>query len=348
MAVRIDGSYGEGGGQILRTSIALSALLGRPVEIVNIRAKRANPGLQPQHLTGVKVAALLTDAEVKGAEKGSTRLYFEPKTLKCGNFSIDIGTAGSISLIVQTLAPILLYAPCPTQITVTGGTDVAWAPPIDYMRFVFTKVLERFGAKLSIELIRRGHYPRGGGRAVVRAEPVKRLKAVESEEFGNVVKISGISHAVNLPPHVAERQAKAAREELSKMGLDADIAIEVRNDGLGPGSGVVIWAVSDAGNVIGGDSLGERGKPAETVGKEAAQKLIAVLKTRASIDPHMADMAVLYMALAEGRSRISTSEETMHLKTNMYIIEQFLRVKFSTMEKAGRYTIEVEGVGYNR
>jgi RNA 3'-phosphate cyclase len=348
MAVRIDGSFGEGGGQILRTSIALSALLGKPVEVVNIRAKRSNPGLQPQHLTGVLAAAMLTDAETEGAVKGSTRLFFKPKTLKCGSFNIDIGTAGSISLVVQTLAPVLLFAPCPITLTITGGTDVAWAPPIDYMRHVFVPVLSRFGGKMSIEVVRRGHYPRGGGRVVIKAEPVRRLSAVDSPEFGNVVKIAGISHAVKLPSHVAERQAKAAREVLASLGYVADIAVEVRDDGLGPGSGVVLWAVSDVGNVVGGDSLGERGKPAEVVGREAAERLAATLRAGASLDPHMADMAVVYMALAEGRSRLSTPEVTLHLQTNIYIVEQFLPVKFK-LEKAGaRHIIEVEGVGYSR
>jgi RNA 3'-terminal phosphate cyclase (ATP) len=348
MAVRIDGSYGEGGGQILRTSIALSALLGRPVEIVNIRAKRPNPGLQPQHLTGVLAAAQLTDAEVEGAAKGSTRLFFKPKSPRCGTFNIDIGTAGSVSLVIQTLAPMLLFAPCPTQLVITGGTDVAWAPPVDYMRHVFAPVIARFGGRVEVELIRRGHYPRGGGRVVVRVEPVKRLVAVDSPEFGRVVKIAGISHAVNLPSHVAERQAKAAREALAALGYSADVAVETRSDGLGPGSGVVLWAVSDLGNVVGGDALGERGKPAEAVGREAAEKLAAVLKTGASLDPHMADMAVVYMALAEGRSRLSTSEVTTHLQTNIYIVEQFLPVKFRLERAGARHVIEVEGVGFSR
>ncbi len=348
MAVRIDGSYGEGGGQILRTSIAMSALLGKPVEVVNIRAKRANPGLQPQHLTGVLAAAALTDAETEGAVKGSTRLLFKPRALKCGSFNIDIGTAGSVSLVIQTLTPVLLFAPCPTTLTITGGTDVAWAPPIDYMRHVFAPVVARFGGRIAIELIRRGHYPRGGGRVVVRAEPVKRLTAVDSPEFGKVAKIAGISHAVNLPSHIAERQAKAAREVLAGLGYGADIAVEVRNDGLGPGSGVVVWAVSDRDNVVGGDSLGERGKPAEAVGREAAERLAAVLKSGASLDPHMADMAVVYMALAEGRSRLSTPEVTLHLQTNIYIVEQFLPVKFKVERAGPRHVIEVEGVGYSR
>lgn len=348
VAVRIDGSYGEGGGQILRTSIALSALLGKPVEIMNIRAKRANPGLQPQHLTGVKAAALLTNAEVLGAEKGSTRLHFNPQALKCGKYNIDIGTAGSISLVIQILTPILLYAPCPTEVAIVGGTDVAWAPPIDYMRHVFTKVLEKFGAHVTIELIKRGHYPKGGGEAVLKVQPVETLSAVHSPDFGQLVEIKGISHAVNLPPHVAERQAKAAREALEKLGYKAEVAVEARSDGLGPGSGVILWAVSDTGNVVGGDALGERGKPAETVGREAAEKLAATLTSGSSLDPHMADMAVVYMALAQGTSRMSTPEITTHLQTNIYIVEQYLPVKFRIYSTQRRHLIEVEGTSYKR
>ncbi|MEM1597297.1 MAG: RNA 3'-terminal phosphate cyclase [Pyrobaculum sp.] len=348
MVVRIDGSYGEGGGQILRTSIAMSALLGVPVEIVNIRAKRANPGLQPQHLAGVNAAVALTNAEVEGAFKGSTRLLFKPRGVRCGSFDIDIGTAGSVSLVIQILAPILIFAPCRTRLVVAGGTDVAWAPPIDYMRHVFAPVLRKFGAEVKIEVYRRGHYPRGGGRVAVEAVPVDVLKPLDAVDFGRVAKVEGISHAVNLPPHVAERQASSARELLARHGYSADVKTEVRGDGLGPGSGVVIWAVSDVGNVVGGDSLGERGKPAEAVGREAAERLLAVLKTGASVDPHMADMAVVYMALADGVSRITTSELTTHLQTNMYIVEQFLPVKFRVEKLGERYLIEVKGVGKRR
>ncbi|MCC6020889.1 MAG: RNA 3'-terminal phosphate cyclase [Thermoproteaceae archaeon] len=346
MVVRIDGSYGEGGGQILRTSIALSALLGEPVEIVNIRARRPNPGLQPQHLAGVMAAAALADAELEGAARGSTRLLFRPRAIKCGSFDVSIGTAGSISLVIQTLTPIMLFAPCATTVTITGGTDVAWSPPIDYMRYVFARTLSRFGARVEIEVVRRGHYPRGGGKVILRAEPVGRLAAVNSPDFGRLVEVGGVSHAVNLPRHVAERQARSAREVLARAGYDADISVEVRSDGLGPGSGIVLWAASDTGCVVGGDSLGSRGKPAEVVGREAAERLLAVMRAGASLDPHMADMAVVYMALAEGESVLSTSEVTMHLQTNIYVVERFLPVKFELGRADGKYIMRVRGVGH--
>ncbi len=342
--ITIDGSYGEGGGQILRTAIALSSLTGKPVEVVNIRAKRPNPGLQPQHLTGVKAAALLTNAEVVGAERGSTRLVYRPGVVKCGQYTIDVGTAGSVSLVIQTLAPLLIYAPCPTKVTIVGGTDVSWSPPVDYMRFVFVPVLRKFGVDMEITLLKRGHYPKGGGRVVVETRPVERLKAVEAPEFGRLARVGGISHCVNLPQHVAERQARAAREAL---GLPAEIEIE-RGEGLGPGSGVVLWAISDLDNVVGGDALGERGKPAEAVGREAAEELLAVLKSGASLDPHMADMAVLYMALADGVSRMSTPEVTSHLETNVHVVKKFLPTDIKLSQHGGRWVMEVRGVGFRR
>ncbi|MFN7105600.1 MAG: RNA 3'-terminal phosphate cyclase, partial [Pyrobaculum sp.] len=186
---------------------------------------------------------------------------------------------------------------------------------------------------------KRGHYPKGGGKAVLETRPVRRLQPVEAVDFGKLVKIEGISHAVNLPPHVAERQAKAARETLGQ----ADIKIEVRNDGLGPGSGVVLWATSDMGNVVGGDALGERGKPAEAVGREAAEKLLAALKSGATLDSHMADMAVVYMALADGVSKMSTPEATTHLQTNIYVIERFLPAKTRLHKSGGRWIVETQG-----
>lgn len=338
---------GEGGGQILRTALALSAISGRPFEIFNIRAKRKNPGLQHQHLTSVEAAAAVASAELEGARLGSTRLVFRPRGLKCGEFSFDVGTAGSITLVLQTLLPMLVFAPCPSKVRVRGGTDVPMAPPIDYFAGVVLKMLEPMGVRAELRLIRRGHYPRGGGLVELSVTPADELAAVRWLERGRPLRVAGVSHAVNLPRHVAERQAKAAEEALRGLGVPIGIEVEHREDGLGPGSGIVLWAETDKGMRIGADALGERGKPAEAVGREAAEKLSAELAAGAALDSHMGDMIVLYMALARGRSEVTASRLTSHLETNMFIVEQFLSVKFSY---SGREPVKiaVDGIGLKR
>ena len=224
----IDGSYGEGGGQILRTTLALSTLLLKPVKVFNIRVKRSNPGLQAQHLTGVKALAELCNAEVFGAFKGSKELIFKPRERRCGKFRFDIGTAGSISLVIQAILPALVFAPCKTIVEITGGTDVAWSPPIDYVRFVLLPILSKMGVKADVKIIRRGHYPRGGGHVILIVEPVEnKLKPINEIEFGNIKEIRGISHCVKLPKHVAERQAKSAKEFLRKFKIDVPIEIDL-------------------------------------------------------------------------------------------------------------------------
>ncbi len=351
--VLIDGSFGEGGGQMLRSSLALSAVLGIPFRIVNIRARRRNPGLQQQHLTAVLALKELTGAEVEGAYKGSTELSFRPGAVRCGSFTFDIGTAGSTSLVIQALLPALALSHCASRVVIRGGTDVPMAPPIDYVRFVMLPVLSRLGVDADVALVRRGHYPRGGGEVVLTVRPSEGLRAVTLRGFGKLVEVRGLSHAVRLPRHVAERQAQAAERALKGLGVPIGMGVEAyppdRDPHLGPGSGIVLWALSDQGNVVGADSLGERGKPAEAVGEEAARRLMEELGTGCAVDSHMGDMLIPYMALARGRSTICVSRLTMHATTNMYVVERFLGVKFQVDgEISTPATISVEGVGHVR
>jgi RNA 3'-terminal phosphate cyclase (ATP) len=332
-AIEIDGSVLEGGGQILRTALALSAILGKPIRVFNIRARRSNPGLQQQHLTGVLAAARIANAQVIGAVKGSTELTFKPGRIGCGGFRFDIGTAGSVTLVIQTILPILVFAPCESTVTITGGTDVPWSPPIDYVRFVMLPMLGLFGVKAEVRLVRRGHYPRGGGEVVLTVRPSE-LRAVNAVEFGNLVEIRGLSHAVRLPAHVARRQADSARDTLIKAGISVPIEISLetyeqgRDPHFGPGSGIVLWARSDRGYVKGADALGERGKPAEVVGEEAANRLLENLRSNMALDEHMGDMVIPYMVLARGKSAVGVSRITLHTLTNIYVVERMMDVKF--------------------
>ncbi len=351
--IEVDGSIGEGGGQVLRTSIALSALLGEPVKIFNIRAKRSPPGLKAQHITGVKAVASLVGAEVEGLELGSQVLTFVPKERRGGSFSFDVGTAGSISLVLQALLPAAAFAPSPVELTVRGGTDVKWAPPIDYMKHVFAPIMAKMGYSVSIEVVRRGHYPRGGGIVKVRANPVSTLSPLRLEKRGAITRIRGISHCVRLPSHVAKRQAYAAYRLLKEEGFGGDLHIDVesyppnKDPHLGPGSGIVLWAETDRGCVLGADALGERGKPAEQVGEEAAGKLLKELRGKATVDIHMADMLIPYMAIADGESVIRTRELTLHAFTNIKITEMITGVKFEVQGTLGAPAIiRVKGISF--
>jgi RNA 3'-terminal phosphate cyclase (ATP) len=356
--VEIDGSYGEGGGQILRTAIALSAVTGRPVAIHNIRAKRPRPGLQRQHLTAVRAVAQLVNAKVEGASLGSTSLRFYPGDIGSGTFNFSIGTAGSITLVLQALLPVLVYAPGPVTVTISGGTDVPWSPPIDYVRFVLKRLLEAFGLRFSVKLEKRGHYPRGGGlvRVSVPAPPRKLQPAVLAER-GNIVMVEGISHSVRLPRHVAERQAQSATRELERVLGSVPIHIDVewyepdRDPHLGPGSGIVLWAITDK-SILGGDSLGAPKKPAEEVGKEAALKLLEDLATRKALDRHASDMLILYAALACGESVLGGSSLTMHAWTVIHVIERVLpevTVSFEEGGKVGRpFIVKITGACLTR
>ena len=334
----IDGSYGEGGGQILRTALALSAVTLEPVKIINIRAKRRNPGLARQHMTAVRALAEITDAEVEGLSLGSKELVFMPRRIKPGSYRFDIGTAGSITLVLQALAPALVYAPGPVELEIRGGTDVSWSPTVDYFSNVFLRFLERMGYRVELELIRRGHYPRGGGIVRVKIPaPPRRLKPLTIEARGAILRIRGRSHCVRLPRHVAERQAAAAEKALrSKLGrLDIRIDVEYyepsRDPHFGPGSGVALWAETEK-SILGADSLGARGKPAEVVGEEAAGKLAEDLSRNTALDRHMSDMIIPFLAMADGVSTVTGARYSLHAYTNVWVVRQMLGTE-----------IEVEG-----
>jgi RNA 3'-terminal phosphate cyclase (ATP) len=340
--VKIDGRYGEGGGQILRTALTLSALLNLPVRIDNIRGNRNKPGLRPQHLAAVNALATITRARVDGAEVDSTELLFEPKGVRGGNYSFHIGTAGSTGLVLQTLIPVLLFANTCSHVQISGGTHVPWSPPFHYLQSVFLPALKSMGGQADLELLTWGWYPKGGG--VVRASvcPARHLKAIRYLHRGNLTDIHALSAASNLPLHIAERQREQALKRLAYLGIMPNARIE---DPPSPGQGTALFlAVQFEGSTAGFTSLGKRGKRAEAVADDACDLFIAFLDGGGVIDRHLADQLVLYMALADGYSTFIAESITEHLLTNIWVVEQFLQVTFTVEERTGK--IGVHGSGF--
>lgn len=329
IVIEIDGSYGEGGGQILRTSVSLAALTMKPIHISKIRAGRPQPGLKRQHLSGIKLTGELVDASIKGLEVGSTEVTFIPNQRRSGSFNIDVGTAGSISLILQAVLPPAVLAPESISFRIRGGTDVNWSPPIDYLRNVFSPTIKRLGSLIDIEQKKRGHYPKGGGEVLCSVNPASDLEPIDLVDAGKISEVNGISHCVRLPPHVAERQASSA-EKIIRRTLEVDVRIRTEtyskssDNHLGPGSGIVLWANGENGAILGADQLGGKGIRAEEVGKRAANRLIREVSTGRGIDSHLADMIVPYLAVAKGESKIGITEITSHLTTNLWTIRQIL------------------------
>lgn len=345
--VMVDGAYGEGGGQILRGAVALSCVTGKSVTVFNIRGRRPKPGIQPQHLMGIEAAAAISGAEVEGAEIGSLDLTFRPKELRGGERTFDIKTAGSVTLVAQTIIPPLAFADRPSEVRIIGGTDVPWSPPADYFRHVFIPAIRAFGVDASMEVKRRGHYPRGGGEVVLRVSPVRALSPVRSIERGMVQAVRGVSFCTNLPSHVASRQAASA-ERILKAGGYANVRIAseaLSEAGGSPGSGIALWAETGGAFRVGADAMGAREKRAEEVGAEAANKLTGELHSGMACDRHLADMIIIYMALAEGNSEVGVSSLTMHARTMIWLTKLFTGAQWAEGATAGAATIAAKGAG---
>ncbi|MEM3566601.1 MAG: RNA 3'-terminal phosphate cyclase [Candidatus Bathyarchaeia archaeon] len=344
--IEIDGSQKSGSGTILRLSVALASILGEPLHIYNIRQNRPQPGLRPQHLEAVLTAAKLCNAEVRGAVLNSRELWFTPKEVKGGVFEAEIGTAGSIPMLIMTVLPICIFAKNSIRLRISkGGTDVSHSPTINYMRFIFLPVLRRMGVNAEITVHKYGYYPKGMGEATLTVEPCRELKPICLENFGKIKDVKGVSVCTFLADRrVAERQATAANNYLQKHGLKADIQIvNDRSNPLQKGSSLVLWAETDRGAVLGADSIGELGKTSETVGVEAAEKLHAEISSRATVDAHLADMLIPYVALARGKSAYLTRALSDHLETNIWLAEILLGVKFNVERLNGLYKVEKVG-----
>lgn len=341
--IKINGSYGEGGGSLLRVSTALSSLSGKAFTIHNIRSNRPKPGLMPQHLKAAITLGKISNARIEGLELGSTKLKFHPGQLNGGKLVVDVKTAGSITLILQAITIPSIFTAQGVEIEIKGGTHVRWAPTVEYMEKVTLPLLKAMGIHMDLELIRRGYYPRGGGVLKARIKPVKKLKPLKLHEL-KVDVIRGISYSSKLPRHVASRQAQAAEETIHDAGYEVQMEIVTDDNTLSPGSGLVLWSEVKGSEFsgLGASSLGEPGKRAEIVGREAAHKILSFISRGAALDQYMGDQIIPYLALA-GSSSVQTSHLTQHTLTNIYATEKFTGKKFQVDGNLGEVaTITVE------
>lgn len=336
--IKIDGSYGEGGGQILRYAALYALISNKPVVVHSIRAKRPNPGLRPQHLTLLKIIKEAFKGEVSGLHVGSTEVHMHFKGVRGLYGKYSIGTAGSISLILQSLIPPLLYADQPSNFTLVGGTDVKWSPPIDYMRSVYISLVRRFGGIIEIDVKKRGFYPRGGGVVNVKVYPSS-LKGWKCKERQDIKEIVVYNTVYNLPRHVLERQKNTSLKCLSDANLDNIIIKDDYGRGtLDPGTSVVVVGFhSDPQIASGGDSLGERGKPAEKVAMEACNHFLSWFRSKATLDVHAGDMAIPLSILADDKVLFSVPQITSHMESAIYVSRMFRDFTIK-MEKYENYT----------
>jgi len=332
----IDGSHGEGGGQLLRTAVALAAVTGRPARIRNIRARRDKPGLAAQHLTAVRAVGELCDARIEGLALGARELHVVPGAPRGGEFRFDVGTAGSVTLVLQALVPVMLASGSACRVVVAGGTDVRAAPPLDYFREVLLRLLARMGARLRLAVRRRGYFPRGGGEVELACEAGARLRSFGAGAPGRLVALRGAAHVANLPAHIAARMRDAALAAL-RRSAEIDVAV-LREDGAqGSGGAIVAWADTEA-SVLGAGEVAQRGVRAETLGERVGASLRDDLEAGASLDVHAADQLLVYLALAHGRSVFTTRTLSSHARTAMWLIEQFLPVRFDAAAQDARLT----------
>ncbi len=323
--IELDGAFGEGGGQILRSALSLSLITGKPFRIYNIRAGRSKPGLRPQHLKAVEACAHISGAQVAGHELGASRLSFRPGKVRPGSYHFDIGTAGSVSLLFQAIFLPLSLAGGSSTVTLVGGTHVPWSPCFHYLEKPWQEFMRRVGFNCELELVRAGYYPKGGGllRAVIH--PAGELRGLELPQRGELIELRGLSMVSNLPRQIASRQKRRAETLLQEL----DIAARIEETELpSPGKGTMLYLDarfqhSQAAYF----GLGAIGKRAEQVAEEACAGFKAFMQTSAAVDEHLADQLALPLALTRKASIFTTCRITRHLLTNARVIERFLPIR---------------------
>lgn len=341
--LEIDGSQGEGGGQIIRTSLALAAVTRQPIRLNKIRAGRSKPGLKRQHLTAVRAVADICDAKLDGDDLNSSTLTFEPGEIRSGDFEYQVGTAGSASLVAQTVLPALILADAPSTLTLKGGTHNPWAPPFDFLKQTYLPQLQKFGPNVSAELMNYGFYPAGGGEFELRVEPSKELRGgFELLERGGDVKPKVTAIVSSIPKTVGERECDTIRRK-SNWRSECFRVVEVEKP-RGPGNVVMIelGAPNINETFIG---FGKVGVKAEHVARGVYREAKKHLATDAPVGEHLADQLMLPMGLAASQGQTSqfrTSELSLHSKTHLDVLKIFLSIETEIVEEAaGTFLVRI-------
>lgn len=336
--IDIDGSQGEGGGQILRTSLGLSLVTGRPLRMERIRAGRGKPGLLRQHLAAVRAARELSGGRVEGEALGSQTLRFEPGAVRPGEYHFAVGSAGSATLVFQTVLPALLRASGPTRLTLEGGTHNPWAPPFDFLVKAFFPLVERLGPRVRAHLERPGFFPVGAGRFTVEVEPAGELTGFDLMDRGEPGDPRGLVVVANLPAGIGRRELRACAEA---MGWSRKrFTLEQWSHSRGPGNALMLELPAEHCTEV-FTAFGRKGVKAEAVGREVAEEARAYLDTGAPVGEHLADQLVLLLALA-GRGRFRTGPPSGHLRTQLEVIPRFLPVDCSAeVQDDGTWLVEV-------
>jgi len=326
--IYIDGSYGEGGGQVLRTSLSLATITGQPIRIERIRAGRKKPGLAAQHLTGVRAAAAICNAQVQGDELGSTNLEFTPSSsVQAGKYTFDVSdaregrSAGAVTLVLQTILLPLALARGDSQIILRGGTHVAYSPSLSYIEQVYLPILKRMGVQAEVRLHRWGWYPQGGGEVELHVSGGSTLTSINLLERGQLQEVRGLAVVTQLPSHIPQRMASRAENLLHEAHLKATVR-PLRERGVAPGAGIFLTAEYED-SLAGFGALGRLGLPADKVAEIACQELLNFHKTNAPVEEHLADQLLLPAALGSETSQYRVAEISTHLTTNAWVIHQF-------------------------
>ena len=335
----IDGSYGEGGGQIVRTAVALSVLSNIPITVTNIRANRPIPGLRPQHFTAISCVKAISGATTEGLSIGSKQLTFTPTKISSGSYNFDVGTAGSMVLVFQTCLLSAAHLQEPLSITLRGGTDVRWAPSWDYFTCVFLPLLRNIGINTEVHLHKRGYYPTGGGEATLTIRPSASLRPFQVEEPQQYHQIDGIIHLANLPEHIATRMKHAVMKQAFNHNFKTSLHVDAQPSSS-PGTGITLWSASEA-TMVGSTKLGDKGVSAEQVGLGAFSQIEQEITSGATLDRYMIDQIFPYLALAAEESVCLVRELSNHTQTNMWLVKQFFKRDFKVTQQQRLHRIRV-------